>query len=150
VTSNWQNLRDKVAYFVHFHLDTARKCYENPTEPQIQLYTVEGKARPMLVIGQSRDDDTRKTWYVVLKITTKGLTANGKPKENFESIGDCLERGRNSFVELTPLRYAENLLTSDIGGSVIANPIDTLAIQNVLRIVRHKLQGGGGQIARDS
>jgi hypothetical protein len=143
MTSNEHNLQDKIAYFVHLHLDTARESCDQSGKLQIRLFTVEGKARPMLVIGQSRNKATGVMWYRVLKVTTKGLMPNGQVKEGVERIGDCIEKGRESFVELMSLvAYPENLLTRDIGGDVVAESVDPLIIQNVLRIVRHKVLGG--------
>lgn len=132
------SLAGKVAYFVHLHLNTVKEIGPSPEISDERVYSVIGKARPMVVMCRERKLERDKNWYLVLPVFSNGLDAGGKLKQYFEPIGDCLETSHESFVHLVPLRLPENMLSTRDGRSALLKPIDPLAFAHALKSLTRK------------
>lgn len=131
-----------VATFMHLHLSTATKKGKHPHREGHWVVEVEGKARPMLIIRALPNKDRGRWWFLAMPITSKGKDESGRTRRNVESIGNCLETTRESFVELEVRKYPENLLHFEQGGSPLITPCDQDAFRNFFRIVSHKALRG--------
>lgn len=127
----------QVAHFVHLHLDTARDIGDHPVHRNERVYHVDGKARPMLVLAELTRE-RGKRWFKVLRITSKGLDANGNPKVAHQFIGDCIGPEIGSFVVLEVQRLPDNLLHAMDGRSAIVAPCHQLAFDQAWKIIQHK------------
>src|SRR6478609_6653752 len=127
-----------VVYFVHLHLDTARRLNESARHENEKVYRVEGKPRPMLVMSRLQKRRGRD-WFRVLPITSKGKDKTGKLLPDIEYIGDCLNVGRESYVKLDPRDLPENMLSVEDGKSLVVTPCDHFAFANAIKVLERKL-----------
>lgn len=134
------------AYFVHLHLDTAKQESMRPLTPDVYLYQVEGKPRPMLVIRQLRGRERGRRWFLTLPITSKGRREDGSVLSNVQPIGNCIDVDKQSYVKLELYRLPENLLNRKERGQLVVKPCDPMGFHNAVRIVSHKmLRMGAGE-----
>jgi hypothetical protein len=129
----------EAAYFVHLHLDTAKQGTMRPLTPDVYLYQVEGKPRPMLVIRQLPGRERGRRWFLTLPITSKGRREDGSVLSNVQPIGNCIDVDKQSYVKLEVHRLPENLLNRKDGGQLVVKPCDPMGFRNAVRIVSHKM-----------
>jgi len=99
----------QVAQFVFLHKDTARRV--GNVDQETFVYEVNAKSRPMLVLARSRVEHGGRV-YPVAPITSRGCKPDGTVKRNHRFIGDCIERGKMSYVKLEVEYYPECLLVN--------------------------------------
>ena|SRR5271157_836587 len=118
---------------VHFlHLDSVDfKRFPIVMHPKSDnsLYTIEGKPRPMLVIGPNGKPAFGVQWYWVLKLTSKH-----RPK--YIPLGHPLDDRTKSFAEPKYYSYPENLIENHVKAT-----ISPWKLQSVISEVRGILGG---------
>jgi hypothetical protein len=98
-----------IAFFVDLWPNTAEKAGPHPHKEKTLCYTIEGKARPMLV-WQRLDRRGGATWYRLSKFTTKGTGVDGKPRKGCQLVGKLVDPEKNSYLELEPFAHPDNLM----------------------------------------
>lgn len=137
----------QVAYFVQLHLETAQEREKHPHLQRVRVYSVDGKARPMLVLTQLSKPARGRRWFLVLPITSKGQDARGRTRTDVQRIGNCLDPERPSFVKLEPVRLPDNLLSSGCGQTPVVQPCDPQAFGNAVKVLMHcVLRGSVGKV----
>lgn len=132
-------VQNEVCWFVDLHLDTVKKTGPHSYKKGHCCYSVEGKPRPMLVIGLHPNHDRGHKWFNVLPITSQGRDERGKVLPDHIPIGNCLDEHRESFIRTKIQRLPDNMI-SRLNGSPIKRPFEPLAFANVLRLVEHSLR----------
>lgn len=135
----------EIVYFVKPHLDTLELSGAHETRGDVQIFTLEGKARPMLILRLLPESDRGRRWFLVLPITSKGLNQDGKCKQNMEPIGRCLDPAKDSFVEIDGLaKLPENMISRLSDGAIKrVRPCDRHAISNAQKVVEYKIRRYG-------
>ncbi len=116
----------------HLHLDSIvldRDCRREHPTSEFLKYTVEGKPRPMIIIGPNGDRIDDVQWYWVVKLTTKGIDRNKAPKRGYVRLGQIFG-DRVSYAECRPYSYPENLFDQPKG------KLDPHVLKAVLSITR--------------
>lgn len=133
--------RDReVAYFVKLHLDTIVRKGDHPRNGGEAIYSVDGKPRPMLVLQRLQERERGKLWFLVLPVTSAGLDGNEKPKASVQPIGNCIDKHKDSFVEMDVQKLPDNMIVRGSVGEVRRlAPCDPLTFMNVVKIVEHKV-----------
>lgn len=129
----------QVAKFAYLHLDTAQHIDTHRQKGGTNIYRIEGKVRPMIVMSIRATRIRGRCWYMVAKVTSKGLCEDGSLKRGFEPIGNCIEEDTESFVQLFLECYPDNLLCYDGNHPDRCEPSDRIAFQYAIRVLQHKL-----------
>ena len=135
------SLAGKVVYVVHLHLNTAQEVGPHPERDDERIYSVDGKARPMLFITRESKKDRGVYWYLAFPIFSDGHDERGVLKKDFMEIGDCLETSHRSFIHCSLGRIPENLIVTRGDQPKIIEPSDPQAIANFLKIITMKRLG---------
>lgn len=128
-----------VAYFVKLHLDTVECTGPHSTRTDHCCYRVDGKARPMIVIRRIERRRRGRTWFVVLELTTKGLSENGEVMDGYMSIGRAVDRDRDSFVGLKPDELPENMLSFKDGRAAVGR-MDQLVQEHIFNVLERRIR----------
>ncbi len=122
-----------IAYFMHLQNNTAKILREHDRIPKTYICEVEAKARPMVIVHVLRRDRGTQ-WYEVFPITTKGQKETGELRDELVPIGRAIDPDIESFAEITPQRYPQNLYS----GWVVCGEGNREQLDNLLRIYTHK------------
>jgi hypothetical protein len=123
-----------VVYGIHFHKDTTRIVKKHDFLPDTLCCEVEAKRRPLLVITNAKRD-RGKAWFIVLPVTSKGLSENGELKPNHIRIGNCIQEDRTSYLKLFAESVPCNLLSEDGTTCDLIKELDTLDFQHIVKIL---------------
>jgi hypothetical protein len=130
--SEAQVLQEGDVVFIHcLHLDQARKLNEQRNFRNNYLYEVEGKPRPMIILGELPERRAGLKWFRVLKLS------RGNPDKRrlgYKRIGAVLGDLTESFVDCYPDRYPENMLA----GPVVTQ-LDRVSLSSIYSIIGLKL-----------
>ena len=132
----------EVAYFVHLHLDTVTEQARHSEMEDVWIYSVQGKPRPMLVLRRLPERKRGRRMLLVVPITSQGLDSQRKLLPDHEPIGDCLDRGKPSYLKLQLQRLPENLVHRQAGKSSIKQPCDPFAFGHVIKTIENKIRLG--------
>jgi hypothetical protein len=121
------------AHFLHLDsIDPVRHCepkYDEWGNYAHSIYTVQGKPRPLLVIGPNGEDRSGVQWYWVLKLTSSGGSSGKANRRGLVRLGCLLDGCTISYVERHPYSYPDNLFERTV------KPLDRLDLLNILKIV---------------
>jgi hypothetical protein len=125
---------------IHLHKDTIRFIKKHDHRDKVNEYAIEAKLRPLLVICK-HSNKNGTSWYTVLPITSKGRYENGATKRDCQSIGDTIQKGRQSFVKLAPETVPDKFISNDGENCEMFTDLDPLTLQNIMRIVTFRRFG---------
>jgi hypothetical protein len=136
-TSELPKERD-VAYCVHLHLETTTFAEPHLYKADHAVYKVEGKTRPMLVLGELSKRKRGKRWFHVIPITSKGKAEDGRRKPNCYSIGQLPGCETESYLVVDDVRLLpDNMVHQHNGKPKIVHQLDRLEFMNFVKITEH-------------
>ena len=127
----------EVVDFLKPHFDTLRETGPHPSIPGHRLCTLEGKPRPMLILRCFPKRERGLRWFLVVPLTSKGEDTVG----DLQPIGNCIDEGVDSFVELIPCKLPENMICRNgVGQLTRHTPCDPPSFAHAVKVILHKAQ----------
>ncbi|MBW3596871.1 MAG: hypothetical protein KY475_06290 [Planctomycetes bacterium] len=124
-----------IAYFMYLHLNTAR-WVRRAEKKGHDVYDVEAKARPVLVLDEQVIYEHGAKWYRVLRVTsTKPIDSRGKLRRGYEFFGPYVDPEKVSYIFCYPEWYPENLVYPDGGPT---KQLDRMVYDNLIKVITAK------------
>lgn len=144
----------EVAEFFYLHLNTARNVGPHEHIEKTFVFSVDGKARPMLVMRALRKKNRDRHWFLVLPITSKRMDGSDKPRKDIVWLGKLLveSSGRDGPNESGVICEVNRLPDNLMGPNYERRPVkklDPMTFRNILSLVRHNVLGGQLDAIRD-